>query len=150
MRNPWGILWSHPWHLGFPLWRLTICGGACCIVSRAALDSLRIPFHFSSWERLRYVAPCVSPGGEGGDGVFSLILTKLPRLSEGRMLWRSSSQAKDTACVLRRCTATHTHRLRGGTRRLFGLSLTAFSLLCVPVTLLSTEALLEMTLKCVL
>lgn len=118
-----GILWSHPWHMGFPLWRLTICCRACCIISRAALDSLRIRIYSSCWntcEHLWYFALCVSPWGEGRDSFLTDLIRTVSGMSEG-CIYEDVGEVLD-------CTQTAWR-----TPACFGLSLTTFSLFSVTV-----------------
>lgn len=87
-------------------------------------------------------------------------LNKTACLSEGCIMGRSSSPGEAggwrarcaVALCWHRCTATHTQAYTQTVWRtlaVFGLSLMAFSLLCVTVILSSTETLLGITLKCV-
>lgn len=121
MCNPQGILWSHPQHLGFPLWRLTICCRACCISSRAALDSLRIHIYSSCWNTCGILLYVFHPEVRA-ERVFSLILSEL------------SVGCQRDAFMRMLVKYLGVHTLHGEPQHVLGSALTTFSLFSLTVT----------------
>lgn len=131
VRNPRGILRSHPWHPGFPRW-----------IPYASIYS-------SCWKLLSAdLLRVFQPKGRWVPGAL-WDPSRAARPSEGR-LWTCSSPGRAGHCLDSRDSPAHTgmgtHGLGGGPWQVGGSAWQLSTPAC-PSRTLSTEALEEMTLK---